>query len=76
MMGRLSVSKTRCETILGSSQSGSWFVDEDWSKDALVDNGALCMLTNAAAVVANELLLDGDARRTVRDIKHRVNTIF
>jgi hypothetical protein len=34
------------------------------------------MLTNAAAVVANELLLDGDARRTVSDIKHRVNTIF
>lgn len=51
-------------------------MEEDWSKVALVDNGALCMLTNAAAVVANELLLDGDARRTVSDIKHRVNTIF
>ena len=75
-MGRLSVSKTRFRMILGSSHSGSWLVDEDLSKVAFVDNGALCMLTNAAAVVANELLLDGDARRTVSDIKHRVNTIF
>lgn len=75
-MGRLSVSKTRCKTILGSSHCGPSLVEEDWSKVALVDNGALCMLTNAAAVVANELLLDGDARRTVSDIKHRVNTIF
>mmetsp|Transcript_184 Transcript_184/g.294 ORF Transcript_184/g.294 Transcript_184/m.294 type:complete len:132 (-) Transcript_184:38-433(-) len=79
IMGRLSVSKTRCETILGSSQSGSWLVDEDWSKKVVfgVDtNDDLDMLTNAAAVVANELLLDGDTRRTVSDIKHRVNIIF